>query len=122
MVECLLPPPKAKALGRTRLNMKFLAGKDINMYFVYVLRCKNLKRNKIEFYVGQSDNLIERLKDHKSKSVETTKAFDRIELVYYEASLNKKDAIKRELQLKTGFGRGYLQRRIQNYLREFKQL
>ncbi len=87
------------------------------MYFVYVLRCIDFKRNKIIFYVGVTDKLIERIKDHKSKSVETTKAFGRIELVYYEASLNKTDARKRELQLKTGFGRGYIKRRLENYLK-----
>jgi putative endonuclease len=85
-------------------------------YYTYVLRCIDLKRNKTIFYVGVTDNLINRYKDHKSKSVETTKAYDIIELIYYEASLNKKDAIYREKQLKTGFGRGYIKRRLKNYL------
>ena len=35
-----------------------------------------------------------------------------MELVYYEAGLDKESAIKREKQLKTGFGRAYLKRRI----------
>ena len=91
------------------------------MYFVYVLKCTDFKRNKSEFYVGVTNNLIERMKDHKSKSVETTKVFDKIELIYYEASLNKTDAIKRERQLKTGFGRGYIKRRIENYLKEVQR-
>ena len=52
------------------------------MYFVYVLLCIDVKSNKKEFYVGYTDNLLERIKDHKSKSVETTKAFDKIELIY----------------------------------------
>jgi putative endonuclease len=54
--------------------------------------------------------------DHLNKNVTTTKKFDKIVLVYYEACLSKKDARKRELQLKTGFGRGYLKRRMENYL------
>jgi putative endonuclease len=54
--------------------------------------------------------------DHKTKSVKTTKKFDKIELVYYEACLSKKDSLLRERQLKTGFGRGYIKRRIKNYL------
>lgn len=87
------------------------------MYYVYILRCIDFKRNKVIFYVGVTDNLIERIKNHKSKSVETTKIFDKLELVYYEASLNKKDAAKRERQFKTGFGRGYIKRRIENYLK-----
>jgi len=36
-------------------------------------------------------------------------------LVYYEVCLSKKDAQKRERQLKTGFGRGYLRKRLENY-------
>lgn len=87
------------------------------MHYVYVLLCSDSKRNKRKFYVGVTDNLIERIKDHKSKSVETTRIFDKLELIYYEACLNKTDARKRELQLKTGFGRGYIKRRIENYLK-----
>jgi putative endonuclease len=45
-----------------------------------------------------------------------TKKFDTIELVYYEACISKTDAIKRELQLKTGFGRGYIKKRLESYL------
>lgn len=37
---------------------------------------------------------------HKTRSVTTTKKFDNIELVYYEACRSKTDARKRELQLK----------------------
>ena len=73
-------------------------------------------------YTGSTDDIDEREIDHKTKSVKTTKTFDRIELVYYEACLNKTDAIKRERQLKTGFGRGYLKRRTENYLKALKQL
>jgi len=82
------------------------------MHYTYVLQCKI--NNKRELYIGSTSNLIERLKDHKTKSVSTTKKFSTIELVYYEACKNKTDAIKREIQLKTGFGRGYLKRRLEN--------
>jgi len=53
---------------------------------------------------------------HKTKNVDTTKSFDKIELIYYEACRNKTDARKRELQLKTGFGRGYINKRLANDL------
>lgn len=56
------------------------------MHYVYVLLCSDSKRNKRKFYVGVTDNLIERIKDHKSKSVETTRIFDKLELIYYEAA------------------------------------
>lgn len=88
------------------------------MFYTYVLLCRNTKSS--EFYIGSTSDLKTRLKDHKSKSTKTTKKFDIIDLVYYEASRNKTDAKKRELQLKTGFGRGYLKRRLINdkYLSE----
>lgn len=88
------------------------------MFITYVLECTDLKRNRKEYYVGSTDNLEQRLKAHRSGSTETTKSFDKIELVYYEVCFNKTDAIQREKQLKTGFGRGYLKRRIKNYLSE----
>jgi len=90
------------------------------MFYTYVLLCVDSKRNRKKFYVGSSDDFEKRLAEHLSKSVKTTKSFDKIELVYYEASLNKKDARKRELQLKTGFGRGYLKRRLENFLKTMR--
>lgn len=88
-----------------------------NMYFTYVLLCSNLNNSKVEFYIGFCEVLEKRLDDHRAHRVTSTKSFDQIELIYYEACLNKTDARKRELQLKTGFGRGYLKRRIESYLK-----
>jgi len=88
------------------------------MYFTYVLFCLDNRRKRKNFYVGSTDNLEKRVRAHKTKTIKTTKSFDIIDLVYYEACQNKTDARKRELQLKTGFGRSYLKRRIKNYLKE----
>ncbi len=86
------------------------------MYYTYVLECTdNETKNKI-FYVGSSEELDKRILAHKSKTTQTTRRFDSIKLVYYEACLNKTDAIRREHQLKTGFGRGYIKKRIEEYL------
>ncbi|MFH1833119.1 MAG: GIY-YIG nuclease family protein [Candidatus Levyibacteriota bacterium] len=90
------------------------------MYYTYILLCLDLKNKKKKFYIGSSGNLKERIFDHKTKSVETTKIFDKIELVYYEACPNRTDAIKREKQLKTGFGRGYIKRRLEKYLNDMR--
>lgn len=88
------------------------------MYFTYVLLCTDTARKRVGFYTGSSENIPDRLGGHLFKSVKTTKSFDRIELVYYEACLNKTDALVREKQLKTGFGRGYVKRRLKNWIRE----
>ena len=90
------------------------------MYYTYVLKCTN-KDGRESFYTGSTENLKERLIAHKSKSTFTTKKFDKIELVYFEACLNKTDSVLREKQLKTGFGRGYLKRRIKNYLNSSRE-
>lgn len=68
------------------------------------------------YYTGFSESLPDRLDAHFSKNVTSTKSFDRIELVYYECCLSKIDAMAREKQLKTGFGRGYLKKRLNNFL------
>lgn len=87
------------------------------MYYTYVLLCKG-KDMDLDLYVGYTSDLRKRILKHKSKAVDTTRKFDTVTLVYYEACLDKSDALKRELQLKTGFGRGYLKRRLESYLAE----
>lgn len=87
------------------------------MFYCYILECIDTKRSRNKLYIGSSADLKSRFEKHKSHSVKTTKSFDIIRLVYYEACLNKKDSRLRELQLKTGFGRGYLKRRLSNYFK-----
>jgi putative endonuclease len=82
-------------------------------YYTYVLKC-TLPSGKSTLYVGHTSDLKKRIYDHQTKSTKTTKMFDQIELVYYEACRSKTDAIRRERQLKTGFGRGYLKKRLEN--------
>ena len=84
------------------------------MYYVYVLEIRSDLEEKL--YVGYCRDLRKRVDDHLNRSTKTTKNYQKIKLIYYEACLNKTDAIKREYQLKTGFGRGYLKRRLINYI------
>ncbi len=88
------------------------------MFYTYVLCCKNEKSKGSILYVGSTSDLKNRYSEHKTGEVQTTKNYDKIALIYYEACLNKTDARKRELQLKTGFGRGYLNRRLENSFKE----
>ncbi len=88
------------------------------MFYTYVLLCIDTKSGKRIFYIGSTNDLKNRVKEHESGEVQTTKIFNKIILVYYEASLSKTDSRKRELQLKTGFGRGYLKRRLESYFKE----
>lgn len=80
----------------------------MGMFYTYVL--KSHKDGK--FYTGWTKDLTNRMKEHMSGSVKATKDRVPMELVYYEACLSEKSAIVREKQLKTGFGRAYLKRRL----------
>lgn len=71
------------------------------MYYVYVL--KNLRENEI--YIGYTNNLQRRLKEHKAKKPE---------LIYYEAYKSEKDARAREVKLKQ---HGQTKRRLKERLR-----
>lgn len=78
------------------------------MYYTYVLR--SLKDLKL--YVGWTEDLSERIRKHNCGAVTSTADRRPLELVYYEACKERKAAIDREKQLKTGFGRAYLKRRL----------
>ena len=82
------------------------------MHYVYVIYDRIVKK----YYIGYSEDVIERFREHKRGNVETTSKFKSLELVYTEGCISKKDAQRRERELKTGFGRGYIKKRIRNYL------
>ncbi len=83
-------------------------------FYTYVLECR--LGNTKSYYIGYCSDIEERIRQHKNGEVFFTKKYESIKLVYYEACTSKTDAIKRELQLKTGFGRGYIKKRLDSYL------
>jgi len=67
-------------------------------YFVYILRTSS---NTL--YIGQTNNLEKRLREHQSKSNKSAKYvryFDSVDLVYSETYTTRKEAMQRESQLK----------------------
>ena len=78
------------------------------MFYTYVLRSK--LDNKL--YVGYSSDLKRRFEEHARGDVEATKFRRPFILIYYEACLSEKNAIKREKYLKSGYGRRYLIERL----------
>jgi len=78
------------------------------MHYVYVIQ--SLKDKKL--YIGHTNDLVKRLKEHNAGLTESTKDRRPFKLVYYEACNVLNDAIKREKSFKTGFGRAYLKRRL----------
>jgi len=83
------------------------------MFYAYVIKSK--KDNSI--YIGYTEDLKKRLKEHNSKQNKSTKNKAPFELIYYEAYKSKSDAKFREDNLK-GFAQAYtqLKKRIKNSL------
>ncbi|HCS79032.1 TPA: excinuclease ABC subunit C [Patescibacteria group bacterium] len=71
------------------------------MHYVYMLY--SLKDHML--YIGFSDNLRIRVVQHIEGKVRATKHRLPLELIYYEAYKDKRDATKREYFLKSGRGR-----------------
>lgn len=86
-----------------------IAGRSNGMFYTYVVRSK--KDSKL--YIGWTDDLQNRLSMHNRGLVESTRSRVPIDLIYYEACLSKEKAVEREKQLKSGFGRAYLKRRLE---------
>ena len=82
------------------------------MFYTYILLSE--KDNK--FYTGYANNLNRRIAEHQKGKVFSTKSRLPIKLVYYEACLNKEDAIRREKTLKSGRGKTYIKKRLNSYL------
>lgn len=62
-----------------------------------------LRTSSNTLYIGQTNNLEKRLKEHKSKggkSAKYMKCFDSFELVYTETYVTRRETMQREWQLK----------------------
>lgn len=77
-------------------------------YYVYVL----LSEKDNQFYTGYTSNLKQRLKEHQSGKVYSTKFRQPLSLIYFEGCLNQQDATRREKYLKSGNGKIYLRSRM----------
>lgn len=66
------------------------------MFFVYILQSK--KDNNL--YIGYTNNLLRRFKEHNSGKVLSTKSRCPFSLAYYEAYASRQDATHREHNLK----------------------
>ena len=84
------------------------------MFFVYIL--KSEKDGK--FYIGYTNNLERRVREHNSGGTFSTSFRTPFKLVYYESYISEKDAKKREENLKL-HGRAFsqLKRRLEDTLR-----
>lgn len=86
----------------------------MNFFYVYILQ--SLKHNFI--YIGYTDNLKRRFKEHNTGLVISTKHYHPLELIHYEAYKNQKDAKRREEYLKTNKGKTTLKTMLKEYFTE----
>ena len=66
------------------------------MFYVYVIKSKKDKM----FYIGSTNDLRERLRQHNNGRVSSTRLRIPFEIIYYEAYKSEGDARKRESNLK----------------------
>jgi len=78
------------------------------MYYTYVLKSQRDEK----LYIGYSVNLQKRFLEHRKGKVESTKYRRPLELIFYEAFKERKDAMRRERYFKTEKGKSSLQQII----------
>lgn len=82
------------------------------MYYVYVL--KSLLNSSS--YVGFTGDLVEeRLTEHNCGQNKWTSKYKPYKLIYYESYYCKKDALHRELFLKSGVGNKLVKLIVENF-------
>jgi putative endonuclease len=79
------------------------------MYQVYVLKSEKYNR----FYIGLTDDLARRFKEHNSGQVKSTKYYKPYKIIHTENRPDRTKARKREKWLKSGCGREWIKN---NYL------
>ena len=81
------------------------------MFYTYILKNKNGR-----LYTGYTTDLRKRLKEHNDRKSKYTSYTGPYELIYYEACLNEDDARSREVFLKSGYGKRYINLRLRRFL------
>jgi putative endonuclease len=82
------------------------------MYYVYTL----LSLKDHELYIGFTNNIDKRYKEHKHGKNPSTKYRNPLILIYYEAHLSKRDALRREKYFKSSKGKATLRQVLRDSL------
>lgn len=83
-------------------------------YIVYILR--SLKDNK--FYIGQTNNISDRIKRHNNGQVNATRNRRPLEVIHVEKFSNRAEAMRREKYLKSLKSPKYIRENIINKKRQ----
>ena len=84
----------------------------MKFHYVYILH--NKRKNFL--YIGYSENLVQRIKEHNNGRSKSTKGYIPLKIIHYEAYCNKEDAKRREKYLKTNRGRTTILTMLQKHL------
>jgi type I restriction enzyme R subunit len=80
-----------------------------NKYFVYVIECDDGS-----YYIGQTSDIIARWNQHVSgQGAEWSKTHKPVRIIHHEIFPTREEAVAREKELKTGFGRKWIKREIE---------
>ncbi|MBT6253672.1 GIY-YIG nuclease family protein [Candidatus Uhrbacteria bacterium] len=82
------------------------------MFYVYVIQSESSG----SWYIGYSMDPYSRLKKHNQNGNNSTSRKGPWRLIYFEAYLDKRDALGRERFLKSGSGWRFLKKQMKNYL------
>jgi putative endonuclease len=85
------------------------------MIFVYVLQSEM----DSGLYIGMTADLGRRFEEHQGGESKSTKGRRPWRLIYYEAYLDSADAGGREVFLKSGGGRRFLDKQLRNHFARF---
>jgi type I restriction-modification system DNA methylase subunit len=77
-------------------------------FCIYVLKCADGS-----FYIGQTEDFEHRLQQHEKGEVSWTGPRLPVEPIHWEIFGTREEAVKREQDLKTGFGRKWLKREFE---------
>ncbi len=80
------------------------------MYFIYIIYSKEADK----YYVGQTENIEDRLISHRSGISKYTSIADDWLLAYSETLKTRKEAISREIEIKKKKSRKYIEWLISN--------
>lgn len=81
------------------------------MFYVYILQSES----DHGLYIGMSGDLKRRLEEHQSGEARSTKNRGPWKLIYYESYFQKEDAEGREIFLKSGGGRRFLDQQLSHH-------
>lgn len=85
----------------------------MKFFYVYVL----YNKDKNFIYIGFSEDLKQRVKEHNQGKVTSTKHYLPLDLIHYEAYRNMKDAKRREQYLKSDKGRTTLMTMLSEFFK-----